>query len=241
MPLRRKTSGRSKNNGSSELTTPNGKIETSLLKEKAGVPVIQECDLPRLLSGSWDKPQQQVISSSTRSGSWSGGCVEEEEKGGGGGRRQSSSSIARLRKTSRDCVIPENVDLSGKSQDSPLFKIEDCGYAEVGLQSRPITLQRIRSQEKECLLIRDLSESPERYGGISFMHKAEISGLVHSEPPPQSGPFQPPSSPLLVAMRTAVDSLNQYEDFEILEEIGAGFYAVVFKVSCRGDTLPLTE
>lgn len=39
-----------------------------------------------------------------------------------------------------------------------------------------------------------------------------------------------PSSPLLTAMREAVDSINQYEDFEILEKIGAGFYAEVFKV-----------
>lgn len=40
-----------------------------------------------------------------------------------------------------------------------------------------------------------------------------------------------PSSPLLVAMRDAVDSLNKYEDFKILEKIGAGFFAEVYKVS----------
>ena len=39
-----------------------------------------------------------------------------------------------------------------------------------------------------------------------------------------------PSSPLLTAMREAVDSINQYDDFEILEKIGAGFFADVFKV-----------
>ena len=39
-----------------------------------------------------------------------------------------------------------------------------------------------------------------------------------------------PSSPLLTAMREAVDSINQYEDFEILEKIGAGFFADVYKV-----------
>ena len=45
-----------------------------------------------------------------------------------------------------------------------------------------------------------------------------------------------PSSPLLTAVREAVDSINQYEDFEILEKIGAGFFAEVFKVlyNCRG-------
>lgn len=42
-----------------------------------------------------------------------------------------------------------------------------------------------------------------------------------------------PSSPLLTAVREAVDSINQYDDFEILEKIGAGFFADVFKVcSC---------
>jgi hypothetical protein len=42
---------------------------------------------------------------------------------------------------------------------------------------------------------------------------------------------QTPSSPLLTAVREAVDSINQYEDFEVLEKIGAGFFAEVFKVS----------
>lgn len=40
-----------------------------------------------------------------------------------------------------------------------------------------------------------------------------------------------PTSPLLIAMRSAVDSLNKYEDFKILEMIGVGFFAEVFKVS----------
>ena len=40
-----------------------------------------------------------------------------------------------------------------------------------------------------------------------------------------------PNSPLLTAVREAVDSINQYEDFEILEKIGAGFFADVFKVN----------
>ena len=42
--------------------------------------------------------------------------------------------------------------------------------------------------------------------------------------------YHAPSSPLLTAMREAVDSLNQYDDFEILEKVGAGFFADVYKV-----------
>ena len=41
----------------------------------------------------------------------------------------------------------------------------------------------------------------------------------------------PPSSPMLTAVRNAVSSLNRMEDFEIIEEIGEGFYAKVYKVN----------
>ena len=41
----------------------------------------------------------------------------------------------------------------------------------------------------------------------------------------------PPSSPMLTAVRDAVSSLNRMEDFEIIEEIGEGFYAKVYKVT----------
>ena len=41
----------------------------------------------------------------------------------------------------------------------------------------------------------------------------------------------PPSSPMLTALRDAVSSLNRMEDFEIIEEIGEGFYAKVYKVT----------
>ena len=40
----------------------------------------------------------------------------------------------------------------------------------------------------------------------------------------------PPSSPMLMALRDAVSSLNRIEDFDIIEEIGEGFYAKVYKV-----------
>ena len=43
----------------------------------------------------------------------------------------------------------------------------------------------------------------------------------------------PPSSPMLTALRDAVSSLNRFEDFEIIEKIGEGFYAKVYKVNCE--------
>lgn len=39
-----------------------------------------------------------------------------------------------------------------------------------------------------------------------------------------------PSSPMIMALRDAVSSLNRMEDFEIIENIGEGFYAKVYKV-----------
>lgn len=39
-----------------------------------------------------------------------------------------------------------------------------------------------------------------------------------------------PSSPLLNALREAVESVSNMEDFEKLDLIGAGFFAEVYKV-----------
>lgn len=230
MPLRRKISIGRKNSSSSD-GTPNGKIDT-LMKEKPAI--IQECDLSCIPSAQ-DKQRR----SSTRSGSWT--STEEDKNKEGRARRESSGSIsskgiARVRRTSRECVIPENIDVSGmlNISDCPMFSIEDCGYADVRQKSRPITLQRIQSEDRDCVAIRELSESPQRYRFSGSVQKSEVpvSRLsVASQDSVDGATFPPPSSPLLVAMRTAVDSLNQYEDFEILEEIGAGFFAQVFKVS----------
>ena len=48
------------------------------------------------------------------------------------------------------------------------------------------------------------------------------------------GPQARPSSPLLSALRQAVDSVCNKEDFEELEMIGAGFFADVYKVGPAG-------
>lgn len=155
-----------------------------------------------------------------------------------GKKETPSKGIARSRKSSRDCVIPENIDLSPKlhisENTSPTFTIQDFSYDAP--KTRPIMLQRIRSEECNCISIRDLSESPQRFGLCYDNRKDEsCKSRLASSHDSDSEPvmFHPPSSPLLVAMRTAVDSLNQYEDFEILEEIGAGFFAKVFKVGYK--------
>ena len=40
-------------------------------------------------------------------------------------------------------------------------------------------------------------------------------------------------SPLLSALRDAVSSVHNLEDYEIVEKIGAGFFAEVYKVRAR--------
>lgn len=50
-----------------------------------------------------------------------------------------------------------------------------------------------------------------------------------------------PSSPLLSALREAVDSLTNMEDFEQLGLIGAGFFAEVYKVIIKLKNVMITE
>jgi hypothetical protein len=232
MPLRRKTSGR-KTSNSSDQGTPNGKIETLMIEKPD---IIRECDF-HCLPSSQDKQHQQRRSSS-RSDSY----TSTDEKAMDGKVRRGSTGSAPFkgvtwaRKTSRECPIPE-LNLS----DTPGLTIEDCGYVDTKRGSRPITLQRLKNEDTECISIQELSGSPHRYGvkfGVrkpepteNLMSRLSVVSASSVDSDSEHPTFQPPSSPLLVAMRTAVDSLNQYEDFEILDEIGAGFFAQVFKVS----------
>lgn len=104
--------------------------------------------------------------------------------------------------------------------DSPTFKIEDSSPEE----------QRNYSPFSPTL-VTNFSESP---------YHVSPARRIHSLSPARDWSdeelhLRSPSSPLLTAVREAVDSISQYEDFEILEKIGAGFFAEVFKVSTGGD------
>ena len=82
------------------------------------------------------------------------------------------------------------------------------------------------------LPISEINHSPHRFRRVWV--DGEESTIPHVSPArdlaDEEWRQQTPNSPLLTAMREAVDSINQYEDFEILEKIGAGFFAEVFKV-----------
>lgn len=82
------------------------------------------------------------------------------------------------------------------------------------------------------ITITEISHSPHRIRGVWMGGvDGEQGGVARRSPiHEEEWRHNTPNSPLLTAMREAVDSINQYEDFEILEKIGAGFYAEVFKV-----------
>ena len=80
--------------------------------------------------------------------------------------------------------------------------------------------------------ITDITQSPQRYGRrwVEGGGCGVGCGSPARELTEEEMRHHTPSSPLLTAVREAVDSINQYDDFEILEKIGAGFFADVFKV-----------
>ena len=75
------------------------------------------------------------------------------------------------------------------------------------------------------------SSSDEQDGDFVFKKTLVRSPLVRQD---MEGSLSPTNnvrmSPLLSALRDAVSSVHNLEDYEIVEKIGAGFFAEVFKV-----------
>ena len=126
-------------------------------------------------------------------------------------------------KSPKVSYLPGRLTLSSDSCSSPTISIEECS-------------PRLGYGSPTPLSVPDLSSSPRRYSAMQEREPYRLSSL---SPAREAGEdvdgvhlahISSPSSPLLTAVREAVDSLSQYEDFEILEKIGAGFFAEVFKV-----------
>ena len=102
----------------------------------------------------------------------------------------------------------------------------------VGFNSPTLRINDHSPDERDCrhstspLMITNFSESP-----YHISSAAQLTSHSPVQDFTDEDMWKCPSSPLLTAMREAVDSLAQYEDFEIIEKIGAGFFAEVFKVS----------
>ena len=150
-------------------------------------------------------------------------------------------------------------DSPSLTEECPTFKVED--YTSRDYDDTPRKRSIISAvhpdRQSDFVPISDLSSSPKRYGLLRSSRVEEVVddyvdgfsnedidefetknvGMSSSMPnivdmDPRDNPH-PPSSPLLLAVKNAVDSLNQYEDFEILDEIGEGYFAEVFKVSLK--------
>ncbi|KAL5487189.1 hypothetical protein EMCRGX_G019763 [Ephydatia muelleri] len=109
---------------------------------------------------------------------------------------------------------------SGASNGRTIAPAKHIQCEETIPSIEPITSPRgISSSSVGPVEVPDLSSSPYRIGASFKLRDNTDISVIKS-----------PSSPMLTAMREAVDSITQYEDFEVVEKIGAGFYADVFKV-----------
>lgn len=108
---------------------------------------------------------------------------------------------------------------SGSSNGRTIPPAKHIQREETAPKIEPNTSPQSISSSLDPIEVPDLSSSPYRIkASFKLMENADIDVI------------KPPSSPMLTAMREAVDSITKYEDFEIVEKIGAGFYADVFKV-----------
>ena len=163
-----------------------------------------------------------------------------------GVRSPTKRSFFRMRSKDRQTCekTPESPLLPGMPEKNKEQKItlEELSKIEPILEaSQPMAIpcQAHSEPNHMPMSILELSESPKRVTQINeheYDKYSDSHGRLSATPSLGSTDeelvYKCPSSPLLVAVRTAVDSLSQYDDFDILEKIGSGFYAEVFKVRC---------
>ena len=160
-----------------------------------------------------------------------------------GNSSNKKSFLSSLRRRSKDHLAEQNskssLTTTERDQQQQKMTLDKVNTIQPIINvSKPILCQTAGEASSQSVL--ELSESPKRFGHQSRYYDHiyyDTHGRLSASPPPGSADddfaYRCPSSPLLVAVRTAVDSLSQYNDFEILEKIGSGFYAEVFKVSCQ--------
>lgn len=156
------------------------------------------------------------------------------------GRRKSDDAGTKrflFRKRSKDQQIDQaSPQISEKKEQQKLQKLTLEDAQPILKSSKPIACKTHSEPYSAHTSILELSESPKRVSQLKNHDRrySDAHGRLSVTPPPGSADeefmYKCPSSPLLVAVRTAVDSLSQYNDFDILEKIGSGFYAEVFKV-----------
>lgn len=153
-----------------------------------------------------------------------------------GSNTTKKSFLGGFRRRSKDQVEQNSHPKSTPTSEKKKLTLEEVSKIRPVVNvSKPIVCHTSSKPMKNhaSTSVLELSESPKRrsYGQVYYNSRERLS--VTPPPGPGDDDFihKCPSSPLLVAVRTAVDSLSQYNDFDILEKIGSGFYAEVFKVS----------
>ena len=163
-----------------------------------------------------------------------------------GRRKSDDSSIKRsdaatkrslFRRRSKDQQIEQSIPQILERREQQKLTLDEISKPQpIPIPSKPIAYKTCSEPSSAHTSILELSESPKRVSQIKNNERrySDAHGRLSATPPPglaeEEFAYKCPSSPLLVAVRTAVDSLSQYNDFDILEKIGSGFYAEVYKV-----------
>ena len=146
-------------------------------------------------------------------------------------------SLFRRRSKDQQTVAEQSIPQILERREQPKLILDEISKPQpIPVPSKPIVYKTHSEPSSAHTSILELSESPKRVSQIKNNERrySDAHGRLSTTPPPglvdEEFAYKCPSSPLLVAVRTAVDSLSQYNDFDILEKIGSGFYAEVHKV-----------